>query len=523
MPLVLVLLVLAAPALAAPYDVREKDIATLQADMTAGRVTSVQLVKTYQARIAAIDKAGPRLNSIVALNPDALAEAAALDAERKTKGSRGPLHGIPILIKDNIETADPVPTTAGSLALANNITHRDAPVVARLRAAGAVILGKTNLSEWANIRSRHSFSGWSGIGGLVKNPYALDRSTCGSSAGSGAAVAANLAAAALGTETNGSLVCPGSFNGIVAFKPTVGLVSRNHIVPISHSQDTAGPMTRSVADTATLLAAMAGSDPGDPATTEADMHRQDYAQALPAATLNGKRLGVIVPADDTGTGRVFAAALAALTAAGAEIVPIPDFAQPPGTSADEALVLEFELKHDMNAYLASLPPGRPRTLADLIAFNRAAPRELQLFGQDRFEAAEARGDLSDPAYQAALARLQSGTRSLLDESFTHYRVDALIEPTAEPSFRIDLVRGDSHLGVDSAGVPAIAGYPHLTVPMGAVKGLPVGLSLVGPRWSEATVLALGAAAEKALPARQPPRFWQSVESQNRAQLDPAAP
>ena len=489
--------------------------------MAAGRVTAAQLVKAYEVRIAAIDKAGPKLNSLISLNPDALAEAAALDAEVKAKGPRGPLHGIPILIKDNIETADPIPTTAGSLALANNITHRDAPVVARLRAAGVVILGKTNLSEWANIRSRQSFSGWSGIGGLVKNPYALDRSTCGSSAGSAAAVAASLAAAALGTETNGSLVCPGSFNGIVALKPTLGLVSRTHIVPISHSQDTAGPMTRSVADAALLLAAMAGSDTDDPATAEADTRRQDYARALSVATLKGKRLGVIVPPDETGMGRVFAAALAALTAAGAEIVPIPDFAQPPGTGADEALVLEFELKHDLNAYLASLPPGGPRTLADLIAFNRASPRELELFGQDMFEAAQARGDLSDPAYQAALARLQGGTRSLLDASFAHYHVDALIEPTAEPSFRIDLVRGDSHSGGNSAGVPAIAGYPHLTLPMGAVRGLPVGVSLVGPRWSEAALLALGAAAEKALPARRPPRLRPSVESQDRSALDPA--
>ena len=340
--LILAFLFLATPALAAPYDVREKSIAALEADMAAGRVTAAQLVKAYEARIAAIDKAGPKLNSLISLNPDALAEAAALDAEVKAKGPRGPLHGIPILIKDNIETADPIPTTAGSLALANNITHRDAPVVARLRAAGVVILGKTNLSEWANIRSRQSFSGWSGIGGLVKNPYALDRSTCGSSAGSAAAVAASLAAAALGTETNGSLVCPGSFNGIVALKPTLGLVSRTHIVPISHSQDTAGPMTRSVADAALLLAAMAGSDADDPATAEADTRRQDYARALSVATLKGKRLGVIVPPDETGTGRVFATALAALTAAGAEIVLIPDFAQPPGTGADEALVLEFD-------------------------------------------------------------------------------------------------------------------------------------------------------------------------------------
>jgi len=522
MRLILALLFLATPALAAPYNVAEKDITTLAADMAAGRVTAVRLVKAYQARIAAIDRSGPALGSIIALNPDALEEARALDAERKAKGPRGPLHGIPILIKDNIETADPIATTAGSLALANNITHRDAAVVARLRAAGAIILGKTNLSEWANIRSRHSFSGWSGVGGLVKNPYALDRSTCGSSAGSGAAVAASLAAAALGTETNGSLVCPGSFNGIVALKPTVGLVSRTHIVPISHVQETAGPMTRSVSDAALLLTVMAGSDPDDLATADADAHRLDYAHALSGASLKAKRLGVIVSAGDDITGPVFAHALALLSAAGAEIVPIPDFLQPPDTSADEALVLEFELKHDLNAYLASLPPGQPRTLADLIAFNAASSRELALFGQDKFEAAQARGELSDPAYQAALARLQSGTRSLLDATFAQYHVDALIEPTAEPSFRIDLVRGDARSGNSSAGVPAIAGYPHLTLPMGQVKGLPVGLSLAGPRWSEATLLGLAAAAQKALPARRPPHFLPSVESQDRAALGPAA-
>ena len=521
MRMVLAFLVLATPALGRPYDVAEKDIATLQADMAAGQVSAAGLVRAYQARIAAIDKSGPTLNSIIALNPDALAEARALDAERKAHGPRGPLHGVPILIKDNIETADPIPTTAGSLALAANVTHRDAPVVARLRAAGAVILGKTNLSEWANIRSSHSVSGWSGAGGLVKNPYALDRSACGSSAGSGAAVAASLAAAALGTETNGSLVCPGSFNGIVALKPTMGLISRTHIVPISHSQDTAGPMARSVADAALLLTAMAGSDPDDAATTEADAHRTNYAGALFAASLKGKRLGVVIPPDDSGTGRLFAAALGALASAGAEIVPIPNFAQVPGMSADETLVLQYELKHDLDAYLATLPHGQPRTLADLIAFDRASPRELVLFGQEKFETAEAGGDLSDPPYQEALARLQSGARALLDASFAQYHVDALIEPTAEPSFRIDVVRGDDRSGTASAGVPAMAGYPHLTVPMGQVKGMPVGLSLVGQRWSEDRLLALGAAAEKALPLRQPPHFWPSVEAEDHAGLDPA--
>ena len=320
-------------------------------------------------------------------------QARALDAERKAGHLRGPLHGIPILVKDNIETLDPMPTTAGSLALANNITHRDAPVVARLRAAGAIILGKTNLSEWANIRSTHSISGWSAIGGWTRNPYVLDRSTCGSSAGSGAAIAASLAAAALGTETNGSLVCPGAFNSLVSLKPTVGLVSRTHIVPISHTQDTAGPMARNVADAALLLSAMAGSDPQDAATASADAHRVDYA-ALAGASLKGKRLGVILPPPDQSppaTEPLLQHALAILRAQGAEIVEIRDFVRPPETSDEESTVLKFELKHDMNAYLQSLPGAGPKSLADLIAFNAASPRELAIFDQDYFETAQSQG------------------------------------------------------------------------------------------------------------------------------------
>jgi amidase len=313
----LALLLAAQPVCAAPYDVVEKDITTLQADLAAKRVTSVELVRAYQQRIAALDRAGPRLNSVLILNPDVMIQARALDLERAAKGARGPLHGIPILIKDNIETADPMPTTAGSLALASSMPRRDAPVVARLRAAGAIILGKTNLSEWANIRSTHSISGWSGIGGLTHNPYVLDRSTCGSSAGSGAAIAASLAAAALGTETNGSLVCPGSFNGIVALKPTVGLVSRTHVIPISHTQDTPGPMTRNVTDAALLLETMAGSDPADAATASADTHRRPYAAALAARALTGKRLGVIVPSGTRPADKLFEGALAILRAAGA--------------------------------------------------------------------------------------------------------------------------------------------------------------------------------------------------------------
>jgi len=513
------LLLAAGPAFAAPYDVVEKDIATLQADLAAHRITSAELVRLYEQRIAALDGAGPHLGSVLILNPDALAEARALDAERAVKGARGPLHGIPILVKDNIETADPMPTTAGSLALAGNITHRDAPVVARLRAAGAIILGKTNLSEWANIRSTHSISGWSGIGGLTHNPYVLDRSTCGSSAGSGAAVAASLAAAALGTETNGSLVCPGSFNGIVALKPTVGLVSRTHVIPISHTQDTAGPMTRTVADAALLLDVMAGSDPEDAATASADAKRRPYAAALVKGALAGKRLGVVIPPGVTPTDKLFAGALAILRAAGAEIVQVPDFTGPADMMANQAIVLNFELKNDMAAYLATLPPGGPKSLADLIAFNAASPRELALFGQERFEVADTTGTLSDPAYLKAHDLLGAGTRGLLDSTFTAYRLDALIRPTAEPAFRVDTARGDN-IGGSAAGVPAMAGYPHLTVPMGAVDGLPVGLSFIGPAWSESLLLALGADFERHAAARRPPQFLPSLESPTTAALAP---
>jgi amidase len=508
--ILLVLLLAAQPAFAASYDVVEKDIATLQADLGARRVTSVELVRAYQARIAALDRAGPKINSVLILNPDAMVEARALDAERAARGPRGPLHGIPIFVKDNIETLDPMPTTAGSLALAHNLTRRDAPVVARLRAAGAIILGKTNLSEWANIRSTHSISGWSSIGGLTRNPYVLDRSTCGSSAGSGAAVAASLAAAALGTETNGSLVCPGSFNGIVALKPTVGLVSRTHVVPISHTQDTPGPMTRTVADAALLLGIMAGSDVADAATAPADANRRDYGAALAPGALAGKRLGVIVPPGDSSTDKVFAGALAILRAAGAEIVQVPDFTRPADMLENEAIVLKFELKSDMAAYLASLPGDGPKSLDDLIAFNAATPRELALFGQENFVIAAGYGGLSDPIYVKAHAVLGDGTRALLDRTLKTYRLDALIRPTAEPAFRLDVAKGDNS-GVTAAGVPAIAGYPHLTVPMGAVQGLPVGLSFMGPPWSESLLLALGADFERRAAARRPPQFLPSLE------------
>ena len=512
---------LAAPALlgpqaqAAPYPVTEKSVTQLRADLEAGRVTSEALVRAYIARIRAIDRAGPRLYSVIAINPRALADARRSDAARRHHHVRGPLEGIPVLVKDNIETDDGTATTAGSLALKDNVTHRDAPVARRLKDAGAIILGKTNLSEWANIRSSQSISGWSAVGGLVKNPYVLDRGACGSSAGTGAVIAASLAAVGVGTETDGSVTCPSSINGLVGLKPTVGLVSRTHIVPISHSQDTAGPMGRSVEDVAFLLTAMAGADPADSATKDADAHRTDYAAALAKADLKGKRLGVLTyatgfsPAVDL----VFAEAVAVLKARGAEIVEIKDYKPPADLSAKEFLVLGTELKADLNAYLASTPATvKTRTLADLIAFNASTPRELVLFGQDTFVLAEQAKGLDDPAYLAARAEAQreAGPEGI-DKLLADNHLVALIAPSYGPAARID-VTGDGSIGGGASTLPAVSGYPHLTVPMGQVDGLPVGLSFIGPAWSEARLLALGHAYEQASHARKPPTYIPSLEA-----------
>lgn len=501
---------------AAGYDVTEKSIAQLQSDMAAGRTNSAEIVGNYLARIEAIDRAGPALRSVIALNPDALRDARAADQARKARGARGILLGIPILVKDNIETADPMPTTAGSLALALNVTHRDASAIARLRDAGAIILGKTNLSEWANIRSSHSLSGWSAIGGLVKNPYVLDRSACGSSSGSGAAVAASLAAAAIGTETDGSLVCPGSVNGIVSLKPTVGLVSRTHVVPISHSQDTPGPMGRSVADVAALLTAMAGTDPADRATRDANIHRTDYVAAIARATLDGKRVGVVhtnsIPATDED--RLFDRAVAAMKKAGAIVVPIKYTPPDPKVAGDaELLELETELKSDLNLYLATTPGAvKTRRLADVIAFDNARPRETALFGQDIFLAAGQTKGASDAGYLKARALLLRIARADgLDHLLGSYKVDALVMPTDEPAWRIDVIKGDNDSS-NTSFLPAVAGYPHLTVPMGYIRDLPVGISFIGRPWSEAALLALGAGFESATRARHPPTYIPSEEN-----------
>ncbi len=509
-------LALAFPAAAMPPplpEVANASMASLQADVAAGRASSEAITSAYIVRGKDIE---PRVNAVIALNPAALSDARTADLKRRT-GESGPLLGAAILVKDNIETADAgLATTAGSLALADNVTGRDAPVIARLRAAGAVVLGKTNLSEWANIRSDNSISGWSAVGGQTRNPYALDRSPCGSSSGTGAAVAAGLAAAGIGTETDGSITCPAAVTGLVGLKPTVGLVSRSGIVPISATQDTAGPMTRTVADAALLLTAMAGSDPADPATAQADRRREDYAARLKPDALKGARIGVMRYAAGfhPETDAVFEAALATLKARGAVLVDVPEFPKRGEIGKNELIVLLVELKAGLNAYLATTDPTRvkTRTLADVIAFNRAnAGKEMALFGQELFEQAEATKGLHDPAYlkaRADAARL-AGPEGI-DALLAKYDVTALVGPTLGPAWPIDPVLKDRYVGGGAGGAAAVAGYPHLTVPMGQVLGLPVGLSFVGPAWSDGLLLGYGYAFEQAAGARKAPTFPASV-------------
>ena len=425
---------------------------------------------------------------------------------------RGPLHGVPILIKDNIETLDKIATTAGSLALKDNVTRRDAPVVARLRAAGAVILGKTNLSEWANIRSTRAMSGWSGVGGLVRNPYALDRTACGSSSGSGAAVAASFAGGAVGTETDGSVVCPSSVNGLVGLKPTIGLVSRTHVVPISHSQDTPGPMARSVRDVAELFGAMVAADPADPATAGAGAYARDYAAGLSPGALRGVRVGVIRPDMSPALTAVYARALDVLRAAGATLVEVT----PPKhdeIGAAEHLVLATELKADLDAYLATTPPAvTTRTLDQVIAFDRAnAAAEMPYFGQELFEESATTKGLADPAYRTARATsLRLAGREGIDAMLAKANVALLVEPTYDAAWLSDPVHGDQYSGPSSSELPAIAGYPNLTVPMGLIAGLPAGLSFIGTAHAEATLLGAGYAYEQRAHARTAPRYLSTV-------------
>ncbi len=495
------------------FALEELTIVDLQARMKDGRDTSQSLVQQYLSRIDAIDQRGPAINAVIELNPDALSIARRLDDERTAGRVRGPLHGIPVLVKDNIDTADRMHTTAGSLALADNIAARDSFVAERLRAAGAVILGKTNLSEWANFRSTHSTSGWSGRGGQTHNPYALDRTPSGSSSGSGSATAASCCAAAIGTETDGSVTSPAAAAGLVGIKPTVGLISRAGIIPISHTQDTAGPMARTVRDAAILLGALVGVDGRDRATSRsAGNSHPDYTTALARDGLRGARIGVArnkFTGYSIETDRVFEQALDLMKRQGATIVDPADIATAGKTDNSEFDLLLYEFKADLDAYLKALAPEvAVHSLADVIAFNaRDAARELRYFGQEIMEMARKKGPLTEKKYLDALAanRRLMGAQGI-DATIAKHRLDAIVAPTQGPADLIDLVNGDAGGRGSFTSPAAVAGYPHVTVPMGFVHGLPVGLSFVGGAWSEATLLKLAYAFEQTAPARRAPTF-----------------
>ncbi|MEO8383720.1 MAG: amidase [Betaproteobacteria bacterium] len=497
------------------FNIVDASVADLQAAMQSGKTTSQKLVKLYLARIRAIDKAGPRINSIIELNPDALAIAKALDTERKAKGTRGPLHGIPILLKDNIATADKMQTTAGSLALLGVKPLRDAFVVTKLREAGAVILGKTNLSEWANMRSRRSTSGWSARGGLTKNPYALDRNTSGSSSGSGAAIAASLAAIAVGTETDGSIISPAQVNGLVGIKPTLGLISRNGIIPIAHSQDTAGPMARSVADAAAMLTAMAGADARDAATLDPMMKALNYSKFLDPNGLAGARIGVVrgnFGGRNDLVSAVVEEALKVLAAKGAILVDPVEVPNTAKYSQTEYEVLLYELKADLAAYLAEFAPGAAiKSLKDIIDFNEQnRSRELPFFGQEHFLRADAKGGLDSKEYLDALANNLLYSRAEgIDKVMKEHKLDALVAPSGGPAWLTDFIKGDAS-GGGFTSPAAVAGYPHVTVPAGNVYGLPCGISFVGAAWSEPTLIRLAYAFEHATKHRRAPTFARSL-------------
>jgi amidase len=498
-----------------PSELDEITVTELMDGIKSGKYTISSVTEKYISRIKSIDKDGPAINSVIELNPDALKIADELDKELKEKGPRGPLHGIPVLIKDNIDTADRMQTTAGSLALVGSKPLKDSFVAQQLRSAGALILGKTNLSEWANIRSTHSTSGWSGRGGLTKNPYALDRNTSGSSSGSGAAVAANLCAVAIGTETDGSVVSPSSINGIVGIKPTVGLVSRSGIIPISHSQDTAGPMARTVRDAAFLLGVMAGVDPEDTATTDKNRKSYtDYTQFLDPDGLKGARIGVVrkyfgfLPQVD----EIMENSLDILKKKGAVLVDPADIDAIGKLDENEMTVLLYELKADMKAYLDRRGSGSPvHSLKDIIEFNKeTAAEEMPYFRQELFLQAEEKGPLTDKKYLDALKKNHDLTRKEgIDAVMDKYNLDALVSPTDSPAWLTDLVDGDHFLG-GSSQLAAVAGYPHITVPAGFVSGLPVGISFYGRAWSESVLLKIAYGFEQASKARKPPNFLPTV-------------
>ncbi|MDH3744898.1 MAG: amidase [Acidobacteriota bacterium] len=497
------------------FELEEWTIAQLQEAMESGALTARSIAERYLERIAAIDHAGPELRSVLELNPEALEIADILDEQRASGTVLGPLHGIPILIKDNIDTHDRMTTSAGSLALEGTIAPEDSHVVKQLRRSGALILGKTNLSEWANFRSERSSSGWSGRGGQTRNPYALDRNPCGSSSGSGAAASASLAALAIGTETDGSVVCPSNANGIVGIKPTLGLVSRSGIVPIAHSQDTAGPMARTVRDAAILLGVMVGTDPKDAITRSASLGHADYTQFLDPAALAGARIGVW-------RGRfgfhervdgVLEEGLAAMRAAGAEIIDPVEMPSIGEIGDSEYEVLLYEFKADLNKYLAARGADTtPRSLADLIAFNEAhADREMPYFQQEIFLKAEEKGPLTDKAYLEALVKSKKLSQvEGIDRVAAEHELDAIVAPTGGPAWVTDLVNGD-HFGGGSSQAAAVSGYANVTVPAGTVFGLPVGMSFFGSAFSEPTLLGVAHAFEQATHARSVPRFLPTAD------------
>ena len=499
-----------------PFELNETTIAALQRDMNSGKLTARSITEKYLEQIEELDHRGPALHSYIEVNPEALAIAERLDRERKAKGPRGPLHGIPVLVKDNIGTADRMTTTAGSYALAGSIPPRDSFVAHQLRKAGAIILGKANLSEWANFRSSHSTSGWSGRGGQTRNPYALDRNPCGSSSGSAVATSANLCCAALGTETDGSIVCPSSTNGIVGIKPTVGLLSRSGVVPISHSQDTAGPMARTVADAATLLGALAGVDPRDRATLGSrGKSHTDYTKFLDAAGLRGTRIGVVRHffGFNEFVDKLMDAAIAAMKGQEATIVDPVEIETVAELDKPEFEVLLYEFKADLNAYLASLGPEAPvHSLKQIIEFNEQHTREeMPYFGQDLFLKAEAKGPLSSPEYQAARAKCRTLSRAKgIDATMNKFKLDALVAPTGSPGWTTDLINGDHDTGGSSTPA-AVAGYPSITVPAGYAFGLPVGISFFGRAYSEPTLIKLAYAFEQATRLREPPKFLATAD------------
>ncbi len=498
-----------------PFELHEATVADLQAGMASGKFTAHSLALQYLARIQEVDKHGPLVNSVIEINPDAASIAAGLDKERAKKGARGTLHGIPVLIKDNIDTADRMLTTAGSLALVGSRPVQDSFVARKLREAGAVILGKTNLSEWANIRSSHSTSGWSGRGGLTRNPYALDRNPCGSSSGSGAAIAASLCALAVGTETDGSVVCPSSVNGIVGLKPTLGLISRSGIIPIAHSQDTAGPMARTVRDAAILLGALAGTDPNDKATAESTGKASpDYTKFLDPNGLRGARIGVARKyfGFSEAVDKVMNEALDAMKHQGAEIIDPADLESHGKFDDTELTVLLYELKADLNVYLANRPGVQVHSLGELIVFNeRNREKEMPYFGQDLLIKAQIKGSLTSKEYLDALEANHRLSRTEgIDALMDKFRLDAIVAPTGGPAWLTDLVDGDHDSG-GSSNAAAVAGYPDITVPAGFVFGMPVGISFFGRAWSEPTLLKLAYSFEQTAQARKPPRFLPSVE------------